>query len=61
MVERRLRTLEEQQRRTDEKIDFILQRLARYEGGWGMLMMVIAALWAAVALFKEKISNLFSG
>lgn len=33
----------------------IQRQLAKYSGAWGMLLMVVSALWAAFALFKDSI------
>lgn len=33
----------------------IQRQLAKYSGAWGMLLMIVSALWAAFALFKDSI------
>lgn len=68
MLERivRLETLMEQVQRNEqesranqqiiqESLLSIQRQLAKYSGAWGMLLMIISALWAAFALFKDSI------
>lgn len=33
----------------------IQRQLAKYSGAWGMLLMIVSALWAAFALFKDSV------
>lgn len=51
---------EQQQSRANQQIvqDAVLniqRQLAKYSGAWGMLLMIVSALWAAFALFKDSI------
>ena len=68
MLERivRLETLMEQVQAAEERsranqqiiqeaLLSIQRQLAKYSGAWGMLLMIISALWAAFALFKDSI------
>lgn len=51
---------EQKQSRANQQIvqDAVLniqRQLAKYSGAWGMLLMIVSALWAAFALFKDSI------
>jgi ABC-type Fe3+-hydroxamate transport system substrate-binding protein len=38
-----------------EQMDAMAQKLAKYDGRWGTLLMVGTALWAMFAAFKDSI------
>jgi hypothetical protein len=41
----------------DERIGSLEQSLAKYTGFWGAIIMVVSAVGAALALFKEFLSH----
>lgn len=43
------------------KLAELSQQFAKYEGKWGILTLVGAALWAVFAVFKDNIMAWFKG
>jgi hypothetical protein len=54
-LEQDLRALLRKQDEILQKQQEILVKLARYEGGWGAVFMIVTALWSALLIFKDKI------
>lgn len=65
-IERRLTALETESRDQIKLLEDLtetnqglLLKMAKYEGRWGTLLMIICALWAVFAVFKDDIIGWF--
>lgn len=63
-IEHRLTALEEQTKDFQElkhEVHDLLLKFNKYEGRWGTIVMIGAALWAIFATFKDQILAMIKG